>query len=105
MSDEWLFYRCQRGEQGASIFFDHGIREKIDQIAPPQLLKVQVTFKHPRPDGLSSSEEYQQLCALEDELQGVVEHHGGLYVGRVTVGGHRYLHIFTSDCEASCVSC
>jgi len=100
MSDEWLFYPCPMGEQQASIFFDHGIRETIDQIAPPQFLKVRVTFKHPRPDGLSSREEYQQLCDLEDELQQVVAQHGGLYVGRVTVGGHRYLHCFTAGSEA-----
>jgi hypothetical protein len=100
MSDEWIFYPCQMGEQRASIFYDHGIRETVDQIAPSQLLKVRVTFKHPRPDGLSSNEEYQQLCALEDELQSVVGQNGDLYVGRITVGGHRYLHIFTSDFES-----
>jgi hypothetical protein len=104
MSDEWIFYPCQMGEHTASIFYDHGIRETIDQIVPSQLLKVRVTLKHPRPDGLSSSEEYQQLCALEDELQGVVKQHGGVYVGRVTVGGHRYLHIFTPDSEVDWTS-
>lgn len=104
MSKEWIFYPCQMGEQKASIFFDHGIRETINHIAPPQLLKVRVTFNQPRHDGLSSSEEYPKLCALEDELEKIVEQHGGLYVGRITVGGHRYLHIFTSDSEADWAS-
>lgn len=99
MSEEWIFYPCQMREQRASIFYDHGIRETIDQFASPQLLKVGITLKQPRTDGLSSNEEYQGLCALEDELQAVVQEHGSLYVGRVTVGGHRYLHIFTSDSE------
>lgn len=100
MSDEWIFYPCRMGEHSASIFYDHGLRATIDQIAPPQLLKVRVSFKKPRPDGLSSSEEDSQLCVLEDELQAVVEQNSGLYVGRVTVDGHRYLHIFIADSEA-----
>jgi hypothetical protein len=99
MSDEWIFYPCQMGDQKASIFYDHGIRETIDQIAPPQLLKVRVPLKHPRQDGLSSNEEYQQLCNLEDDLQGLVVKHAAIYVGRVTVGGYRYIHVFTSDSE------
>lgn len=100
MSDDWIYYPCQMREHRASTFYDHGIRETIDQIAPPQLLKARVTFKNPRPDGLSSSEEYQRLCDLEDELQAVVKQHSSLYVGRVSVGGHRYFHIFTGDSDA-----
>jgi len=101
MSDEWLFYPCQMGEHRALIFYDHGIRKDIDHIAPPQLLKVRLTFKDQRPDGLSSSEEYPTLATLADDLQALVEAHGSIYVGRVTVGGHRYFHIFTSEPEAT----
>jgi Regulator of ribonuclease activity B/Family of unknown function (DUF695) len=101
MSDEWLFYPCQMGEHHASIFFDHGIRETIDQIAPAQLLKVRLTFRDPQPGGLSSSEEYPALIALEDDLQALVDALGSFYVGRVTVAGHRYFHIFTAETDAT----
>jgi hypothetical protein len=97
MSDEWYFYPCQIGEHLASIFYDHGVRKTIDHIAPPQLLRVALTFKKPRPDGFSSNDEFQSLVALEDGLLALVAAHGGIYVGRVTVGGHRYFHVFTSD--------
>lgn len=97
MSDEWYFFPCQIGDQSGSIFYDHGIRETIDQLAPPHLLKVRVTLQAPRADGLSSSEEYERLCALEDDIQALARANGGLYVGRITVGGHRTLHIFTAD--------
>jgi hypothetical protein len=63
MSDEWLFYPCQMGEHRESTFYDHVIRETIDRVTPPQWLKVQLTFKRPRPDGLSSTEEFQPLRA------------------------------------------
>jgi hypothetical protein len=50
MSDQWLFFPCQMGEQRAFIFYDHGIRDRIDSVAPPHLLKVRVAFKQPRPE-------------------------------------------------------
>jgi Family of unknown function (DUF695) len=62
---------------------------------------VRLTFKDPRPDGLSSSEEYPALVAAEDALQALVDAHGSIYVGRVTVAGHRYFHIFTSETDAT----
>jgi hypothetical protein len=101
MSDEWLFYPCQAGEHKASVFYDHGIRKTIDQIAPQELLKIQLTFKNPRLDGLSSDEEFQQLTAVEDSLRELVGQYGAIYVGRITVDGHRYFHIFTADSEAA----
>lgn len=100
MSDEWIFYPCQMGDHTAFIFYDHGIRESLDEVAPTDFLKIRAKFKNPRPDGLSSREEYQQLCELEDELTRVVNEDNGLYVGRITVAGHRYFHVFTDRGEA-----
>jgi hypothetical protein len=39
--------------------------------------------------------------ALEDDLQALVDSHGSIYVGRVTVAGHRYFHVFTAETEAT----
>jgi hypothetical protein len=99
MSDEWIFFPCQMGEHSASIFFDHGIRESIDNTVPSRLLKVRVAFKHPRPDGMPTNEEFQSLNAFEDALQALVQQQESTYVGRVTVDGHRHFYIYTSDSE------
>ncbi len=99
MSDQWIFFPCQMGEHRASIFYDNGIRDSIDTIAPPHLLKVRVAFKQSRPDGMPTSEEFQSLTALEDALQALVQQHESLYVGRVTVDGHRHFYIYTPDSE------
>ena len=99
MSDQWIFFPCQMGEHRASIFYDHGIRDTIDSIAPPHLLKVRVAFKQPRPDGMPANEEFQSLTSLEDSLQALVQQHESLYVGRVTVDGHRHFYIYTPDSE------
>ena len=97
MSDQWIFFPCQMGEHTASIFFDHGIHDSINTVAPRQLLKVRVTFKQPRPDGMPSNDEFQHLTSLEDGLQAAVQERESIYVGRVTTGGHRHFYIYTSE--------
>jgi hypothetical protein len=99
MSDQWIFFPCQMGEHRASIFYDHGIRESIDSIAPPYLLKVRAAFKQPRPDGMPTNEEFPHLTALENGLQALVQQHDSLYVGRVTVDRCRHFYIYTADSE------
>lgn len=99
MSDQWIFFPCQMGDHRASIFFDNGIGDSIDT-APRQLLKVIVAFKQPRPDGMSTNEEFQDLKALEDDLQVLVQQRQSVYVGRVTVDGHRHFYIYTAGSEA-----
>lgn len=100
MSDQWIFFPCQMGEHRASIFFDHGLRDSIDTVAPRQLLKVRVAFKQPRPDGMPTNDEFQNLTALEDGLQALVQRHGSIYVGRVTVDSHRHFYVYTPGSEA-----
>ncbi len=87
------------GDNRASIFYDHGIHECIDEIAPPHLLKVRVAFKQPTPDGMPTHDEFAHLTALEDGLQTLAQGHGSIYVGRVTVAGHRHFYIYTPDTE------
>jgi hypothetical protein len=96
VSSLWYFFPSQFGEHQASIFYDHGIGETINQLAGPLLLRVRVPFKTPRPDGLSSSEEFKALMAIEDDLQELVNRRASLYVGRVTVDGKRDFYIYTA---------
>jgi hypothetical protein len=99
MSEQWLFFPCQMGERRAFIFYDHGISESIDSVAPRQLLKVKLRFKEPKSDGLPAGTEFDKLTALEDDLGVLVQQHESLYVGRATVDGHRYFFVYTPDSE------
>jgi hypothetical protein len=76
--------------------------ESIDTNAPRQLLNVRVAFKQPRPDGMPANEEFQNLRALEDGLEALVQQQKSVYVGRVTVNGHRDFYIYTAESEAEC---
>jgi len=104
MSDDWIYYPCQMGENFASIFYDHGIRDSIDTIAPSHLLKVQAAFKQSQANGLPTNEEFPHLSELEDGVQALAEQHKGIYVGRVTVGGYRHFYIYTADSEEAWAS-
>lgn len=97
MSDNWIYYPCQMGDFRAYILFDHGIRDMIDEVAGTHHLWSRIAFKRPRTDGLPDRDEFEELCAFEDDLTAMLAKHGGLYIGRVSVRGQRFFHIYTSD--------
>ncbi len=100
MSDEWNIYPCSMGGKIAWVFYDHGINETLDREAPDQLLVIVVALLKPTAQGLPSQQESVSLNELEDDLLELLRSHSGLYVGRITVDGHRYLHVFVAGTEA-----
>src|SRR2546428_272227 len=84
MSDKWLYYFCRMGDHYAFISYDDGVGETIDQIAPPQLLRLRLSFKHARENGFPSSEEFPELNALEEDLQDLTREHAALPPKRST---------------------
>lgn len=60
-----------------------------------------VYFERPRPDGLSSSEEFDKLVALEDTLQAALEKKcGGVLSGCITTDGRREFYFYGSTPES-----
>ena len=94
MSDHWEFFPCQMGDHRAFIFYDHGIRESIDSIEISTAVRFRLTYKAPRDNGLPTDEEFDAVADIEDRLTDFIESNQGIYVGRVTVDGHRYFHTF-----------
>jgi hypothetical protein len=99
MSDEWIFFPCQMGDHRAVIFYDHGIRDSINAVAPPYLLKVRVPLKQPGPDGMPTHDEILHLDELEDGLEALAQKEDSTYVGRVVVDGRRHHYIYTPDSD------
>jgi hypothetical protein len=93
-TEHWQFFPRRFDDKTAYIFYDEGISGRINEADLPDLLIVRLMFKAPRPDGLSSREEFDQLSAFEDRLTALVGQLGGLYVGRITFDGYRRFHIF-----------
>ncbi len=100
MTDRWGFYFCEIDGERASIFLDMGVA----RLAPiPDFDKgayARVWMNRPRPDGLSSQEEYDALAALEDTLTKNAGPSGALYVGRNTFGGCRDFFFYIREEES-----
>ena len=101
MSDKWLYYFCRMEDHYAFVSYDEGVSETINQVAPAQLLRLRLRFKHPRENGFPSSEEHPILNALEEGLQDLAREHGALFVGEFSVAGERQFHVYTSDSQES----
>lgn len=97
MTDEWNFYPCQMGEHAASVFYDEGIAETLDSEVPTNLLAVRLPLRAPYENGLSSNEEFDALNAFEDDFTALVEAHAAVFVGRITMNGHRHFFVYTAE--------
>lgn len=100
MSDHWDFYPLLVDDEPASIFLDLGIAASAPVDGHHLAVFVQVPMLRPRPDGLSSQEEFDDLVRIEDELTRIArEGDRALYVGRNTTGGNRDFFFYTRDSE------
>jgi len=100
MSDQWDSYICNVNDKLASIFLDLGIRTSVPDPIRPWLLWAFVPFKHPRPDGLSSQQEFQTLIAIEDVLNAsVLSACGAILSGRITSDGRREFYYYGTQPE------
>lgn len=89
MTDHWIYFPCRIGDDLAFIFYDHGLRELLEDLEGSRLLRVKIALEAPHENGLPTQEEFPALSAWEDAFQEVVADAEGAYVGRVTVAGSR----------------
>lgn len=98
MSDDWDFYSLLVDSEPASIYLDLGLAQDAPIKSQSNLAYVRVPMRYPRPDGLSSNEEFEALCAVEDSLSEVFVSGGDTtYAGRNTSGGNRDFYFYTAD--------
>lgn len=89
MSDNWDFYAARIDDQPASIFVDLGAESAAPIASLGHMAYVRLYMKHPRPDGLSSSDEYDTLVGVEDAMEASLVGDDVVYVGRNTSNGCR----------------
>jgi hypothetical protein len=102
LSDQWEFFPCTMGEDQAFISVDVGIKESVHQ-APKSLCKVRLKYRHLHPSGLPTDKDFKPAKVVEDALEAFALAAKDWYVGRVTVGGHRYFYFYTSQKEPAWV--
>lgn len=98
MSDDWDFYSLRVDDEPASIYLNLGLADDAPLQARPFMAYVRVHMRQPRPDGLSSREEFEELIRLEDHLiAALVAEDRSIYVGRNTSGGCRDFYFYVAD--------
>jgi hypothetical protein len=98
MADNWDFFFLLVDDQPASIYVDLGIVTDAPLGRYPHMGYVRVEMRHPRDDGLSSQEEFHDLCRLEDDLTARIAGEGdAIYVGRNTSNGCRDFYFYAAD--------
>src|SRR5215471_748473 len=98
MSSNWDFYFCQLSDHPASIFVDLDLEHEAPISHLKYMAYVKLRMNAPRPDGLSSNEEFETLNAIEDALTvDITKDDAALFVGRVTSAGWRQFFFYASE--------
>ena len=93
-ASNWKFFPCQIGSDIAFVYVDVAAEKDIKR-APTTLVKVRLTYKAPRPNGLPTSEEFEPVRAIEQTLERFARRGRDRYVGRITRGGYRVFYFYT----------
>jgi regulator of RNase E activity RraB len=96
MSRDWDFYFCRVDDKPASVFVDLGVVQEV--VAKfPHMAYMRVYLRIPRPDGLSSREEFESLTAIEGALESpLTSSKTTVYIGRNTSDGCRDFYCYTN---------
>jgi hypothetical protein len=97
MVEDWDSYLLRVDDKPASIYLNLGLARDAPLISQPNMTYVRVVMRQPRPDGLSSQEEFEALIELEDQLTERLRQRGDTFAGRNTSDGNRDFYFYTSD--------
>ncbi|USA47936.1 DUF695 domain-containing protein [Acinetobacter sp. C26M] len=96
--ENWDFYMCDLNGQPASYFLNLALTRIAPILDRSTLLWVEIKMNHSREDGLSSSEEFDHLIEIEDQLiPALTTRLPALYVGRLTHNHLRYFYFYCKD--------
>jgi uncharacterized protein (TIGR01619 family) len=95
MPEGWNFYVCKVNGVLASVALDLDLRKQVPDPSKPELLWVWVYCNSPRPDGLSSDEEFDKLVEIEQRMTRSLERDfKAILSGRITTAGHREFYYY-----------
>ena len=98
MSDDWDHYSLLVEDESASVFVDLGIASDVPISGYAYMGYLRIYMRSPRPDGLSSDEEFDALVDLEQRVEdGITANGAALYVGRNTSSGTRDFYFYARD--------
>lgn len=87
------------GENQAWITYNHGYAEVAEADPRDNALRIKLQIKNPTEYGMPTNEEFPQLSSIDNALDDQISAAGGVYVGRVTVGGYRFFYFYVDITE------
>ena len=105
LPQNWDFFMCRIEGAPASIRTNLALIEVAPLEGLTQRLQFYIKMENPRPDGLSSNEEYPILCDIEDALGDKAEAIGAVLAGVVKSEGFLELWFYTQNAEALAKTC
>lgn len=99
--DAWDFYFAEVDGHPSSVFFNDSLAERAPVAGFASVVRIELMMRQPRPDGLSSSDEFDTLAAIDDAIALEMEKPGAIYAGRVTGNSERHLFYFAKDAETA----
>ena len=97
MTDNWGHYFCDMGGQTASIVFDDGISSEINALHHSSSLKLKINLRETMDNGLPTTVEGDRLATLDEKIEKSITEAGGVYLGRVTNKGARWVMALIGD--------
>lgn len=105
LPQNWDFFMCRIEGAPASIRTNLALIEVAPLEGLTQRLQFYIKMQNPRPDGLSSNEEYPILCDIEDAIGDKAEAIGAVLAGVVKSEGFLELWFYTRNAEALAKTC
>ena len=99
LPQNWDFFMCRIEGAPASIRTNLALIEVAPLEGLTQRLQFCIKMKNPRPDGLSSNEEYPILCAIEDAIGEKAKAAGAVLVSVIKSEGVLELWFYCDNAE------
>ena len=105
LPQNWDFFMCRIEGAPASIRTNLALIEVAPLEGLSQRLQFYIKMQNPRPDGLSSNEEYPILCDIEDAIGEKAGATGAVLARVVKSEGFLELWFYTQNAEALAKTC
>ena len=105
LPQNWDFFMCRIEGAPASIRTNLALIEVAPLEGLTQRLQFYIKMKKPRPDGLSSNEEYPILCDIEDAIGEKAGATGAVLAGVVKSEGFLELWFYTQNAKTLAKTC
>ena len=105
LPQNWDFFMCRIEGAPASIRTNLALIEVAPLEGLSQRLQFYIKMQNPRPDGLSSNEEYPILCDIEDAIGEKAGATGAVLAGVVKSEGFLELWFYTQNAKTLAKTC